>query len=122
MRAKYERISGGFSVSVSKTFNEGVAKLYALFTDPRQRNTWLERGTMKVRTKQKNKTARFDYEGGPTRVIAYFEPKGRAKTTVTVEHQRLPEAAWVEKMRAVWKHRFAEIAKSLQPRGEGRDR
>jgi hypothetical protein len=118
MRAKYQRISGGFTVSVSKTFNVGVAKLYALFTDSRQRNTWLERGTLKVRTTQKNKTARFDYEGGPTRVIAYFEPKGQARTTVTVEHQRLPEAAWVEKMRAVWKERLAEMAKTLQPRGD----
>jgi hypothetical protein len=116
MRAKYQRISGGFSVSVSKTFNVGVAKLYALFADARQRNKWLERGTLKVRTTQKNKTARFDYESGPTRVIAFFEPKGRAKTTVTVEHERLPEAAWVEKMRALWKERLAELAKSLEPR------
>jgi hypothetical protein len=122
MRAKYQRVSGGFTVSVSKTFNVGVAKVYALFTDARQRNKWLERGTLKVRTTQKNKTARFDYEGGPTRVIAYFEPKGRAKTTVTVEHERLPEAAWVEKMRAVWKEQLAELAESVEPQGGGMDR
>jgi uncharacterized protein DUF4287 len=120
MRAKYQRITGGFNVSVSKTFNVAVGKLYAAFADARQRNKWLEGGTLKVRTTQKNKTARFDYEDGSSRVIAYFVPKGRAKTTVTVEHERLPDAAAVEMMRAVWKGRLAELAKSLQGRARNR--
>jgi hypothetical protein len=41
---------------------------------------------------------------------------------VTVEHQRLPEAGWVEKIRALWKERLAELAKSLEPQGGGKDR
>ncbi|MGH2681651.1 MAG: DUF4287 domain-containing protein [Actinomycetota bacterium] len=114
MRAKYQRISGGFAVSVSKTFNVGAGKLYAAFTDARQRNKWLERGTLKVRTTQKAKTARFDYEDGSSRVAAYFVPKERAKTTVTVEHERLPDAEAVEKMRAMWKERLSELARVIQ--------
>jgi hypothetical protein len=120
MRAKYERLSGGFSVSVSKTMPIGVGRLFKAFTEAPQRNKWLEKGTLRVRTSQKNKTARFDYEGGPSRVVAYFESKGRAKTTVTVEHQQLPEAAWVEKMRSTWKERLNDLATILQ--GEGRNR
>ena len=114
MRAKYQRISGAFAVSVSKTFNVGAAKLYAAFTDARQRNKWLEPGTLKVRTKQKAKTARFDFEDGSSRVAAYFVPKERAKTTVTVEHERLTDAEAVEKMRAMWKDRLSELARMIQ--------
>jgi hypothetical protein len=113
MRAKYQRTSG-FTVGVSKTFNVGVGKLYAAFTDARRRTKWLERGTLKVRTTQKVKTARFDYEDGSSRVIVYFDAKERAKTTVTVEHERLPDAAAVEKMRAFWKERLAHLAEVLR--------
>jgi hypothetical protein len=108
MRAKYERPTG-FSVSVSKTFTTGVGKVYAAFTDPRRRSEWLDRGTLRTRTTRKNRSARFDHAEGGTRVIAYFESKGRAKTTVTVEHERLPDAASVEEMRALWKARLADL-------------
>ncbi|MGH2684002.1 MAG: hypothetical protein ACRDJP_00855 [Actinomycetota bacterium] len=112
MRAKYERASG-FSVSVSKTMKVGVAKAFGAFAEARQRNRWLERGTLQIRTRQRNKTLRFDYEDG-TRVNVYFEPKDRAKTTVSLEHERLPEAARVETMRAMWKERLAALAKQLE--------
>jgi uncharacterized protein YndB with AHSA1/START domain len=113
MRAKYQRATG-FTVSVSKTLPVGVGKLYAAFIDPRQRNKWLERGTLRTRTTQKAKTARFDYEDGSSRVIAYFQAKERAKTTVTVEHERLPDAAAVEEMRAMWKDRLSELARVIR--------
>ncbi|MGH7511089.1 MAG: hypothetical protein ACREMZ_16730 [Gemmatimonadales bacterium] len=113
MRAKYQRATG-FTVSISKTFNVDVGKLHAAFTDARQRNKWLERGTLKVRTTQKAKTARFDYQDGSSRVIAYFESKERAKSTVTVEHERLPDATAVEEMRAMWKERLSELARLIQ--------
>jgi uncharacterized protein YndB with AHSA1/START domain len=101
-------------VSVSKTFNASASKLYAAFANARQRNTWLERGTLKVRSTQKSKIARFDYQDGTSRVAAYFVPKERTKTTVTVEHERLPDAESVEKMRAMWKDRLSELAKVIQ--------
>jgi uncharacterized protein YndB with AHSA1/START domain len=113
IRAKYQR-STGFAVSVSKTFNVGVGKLYAAFVDARQRNKWLERETLRIRTTQKGKTARFDYEGGSSRVIAYFDAKDRVKTVVTVEHERLPDAAAVKEMRAMWKDRLSELARVIQ--------
>ena len=114
IRAKYQRLSTGFTVSISKTFNVGVGKLYAAFTDARQRSKWLEPGTLKARTTQRGKTARFDYRDGSSRVNAYFEAKGRGKTTATVEHERLPDAAAVEEKRAMWKGHLARLAELLQ--------
>lgn len=101
-------------MSVSKTLNVSVGKLYTAFADARQRNKWLERGTLKVRTTQKAKTARFNYMDGSSRVNAYFESKGRAKTMVTVEHERLPDATAVEEMRAMWKDRLSDLAGVVQ--------
>jgi hypothetical protein len=113
MRAKYQRISTGFTVSVSKTFNVGVAPLYAAFTEPRKRNRWLEAGTLRMRTTRKGKSARFDHGDGVSRVNAYFDSKARAKTTVTVDHERLPDAEAVEEMRAYWRERLARLGEAV---------
>jgi uncharacterized protein YndB with AHSA1/START domain len=105
---------------VSKTFRVGVGKLFKAFADARQRNRWLERGTLKARTTQKDKTARFDFQDGSSRVDVYFTPKGRGKTTVTVQHERLPDTGAVEEMRAMWKEHLASLAEMLESRVEGR--
>lgn len=112
MRAKYQR-ARGFAVSVSRTFDVATGRLYAAFAEPRRRGRWLERGTLRTRTARRDKDARFDFGDGSTRVVAYFQPKGRARTTVTVEHERLPDAAAVEEMRAFWKERLSRLGEIL---------
>ncbi|MGH2712062.1 MAG: DUF4287 domain-containing protein [Actinomycetota bacterium] len=114
MRAKYQRVSGVFAVSVSKTYAFGVGKLFSSFTDARERNRWLDRGTLRARTSQKNKTARFDFRDDGSRVHAYFESKGRAKTTVSIEHEKLADAGAVEEMRTFWKDHLTHLAKLLK--------
>ena len=110
MRAKYQTLSGSFSVSVSKTFPTAVGKLFRAFAEAPRRNRWLERDTLRVRTTLKNKSVRFDFKDGGSRVVAYFDPKGRSKTTVTVMHEKLASAKAVEQMRAFWKERLGELA------------
>jgi uncharacterized protein YndB with AHSA1/START domain len=122
MRVKYQTMGGSFSVSVSKTLPVGVGKVYVAVVDARQRSGWLERGTLKARTSQKNKSARFDFRDGSSRVNVYFEAKGRSKTTVTVMHERLADTGAVEEMRAMWKESLSDLADALKPRGEGRSR
>lgn len=112
LRAKHQTLGGDFQVSVSKTFPIGAGKLFTAFTEASQRNKWMERGMLRVRTTQKNKTARFDSSDG-TRVVAFFDPKDRTKTTVTVQHEKLPDAAAVEEMRGFWKERLARLAETF---------
>jgi len=114
LRAKHQTLSGSFQVSTSKTFPIGVGKLFKAFAEAPQRNKWLERGTLKVRTTLKNRSIRFDFRDGTSRVVAYFDPKDRTKTTVTVQHEKLPDAGAVEDMRAMWKERLARLADLLQ--------
>jgi hypothetical protein len=113
IRAKHQTLDGFFQVSVSKTFPIGVGKLFKLFASEPQRVKWLERGMLKVRTTLKERSIRFDFRGGTSRVVVYFDPKDRNKTTVTVQHERLPDARAVEEMRALWKEHLKRLAKVL---------
>lgn len=112
VRQKYQTASG-FQVSVSKTLPVEVGALYRAFTDARRRNRWLERGTLKVRTKTENKTARFDFRDEGSRVHAYFEAKGPEKTTVTIQHEKLSGPEDVEEKRAFWKERLQRLVESV---------
>lgn len=113
IRAKHQSLDGSFQVSVSKTFPIGVGKLLTMFAETPQRNRWLERGMLKVRTVNKDRSVRFDFRDGTSRVVASFDPKDRSKTTVTIQHERLPGADAVEEMRALWKEQLKRLATVL---------
>jgi hypothetical protein len=113
LRAKHQTVGGSFQVSVSKTFPVGVGRLFTAFADASRRSTWLDRGTLRVRTTKRNRTARFDFQGSGSRVVAWFETKDRNKTTVTVQHEKLPGASAVEEMRGFWKERLSRLADAL---------
>jgi hypothetical protein len=112
MRARYQRPTG-FEVGVSKTFPVSAKRLFSAFADAGQRRRWLEPGTLRTRTTLPGKTARFDFRDGATRVHVYFVSKGRAKATVHIQHERLPDARAVEDMRAFWKERLTELGRLL---------
>lgn len=115
LRAKHQTLGGSFQVSVSKTFPVGVGTVFRAFAEAPQRNRWLERGTIKVRISRKDKDVRFDFRDGTSRVVAWFDPKARERTTVTVQHEKLPDARAVEEMRAMWRDHLERLAEVLQP-------
>ena len=114
LRVKHQTVAGSFQVSVSKTFPIGVTTLFKAFTEAPRRARWLERGALKARTTIRNRTARFDFRDGTSRVVAYFDPKDRSKTTVTVMHEKLPDARAVEAMRAMWKEHLKRLGEVFQ--------
>jgi hypothetical protein len=101
---------GGFRVGVSRTFPIGVVELCLAFEDADRRRRWLEAGTLKLRTSQPGRSARYDFHDGTSRVHAYFVSKGRGKSTVSIQHERLGSAEAVEEMRAFWKERLSRLA------------
>jgi hypothetical protein len=112
MRRIHER-TDGFYVGVSKTFPVGANRLSEEFTDARKRNRWLEPGTLRTRTSQPGKSARFDFLEDESRVHVYFVSKGRAKATVAIQHERLPDETAVEERRSYWKERLGRLAERL---------
>jgi hypothetical protein len=115
LRAPNER-PDGFTVSVSKTLPVSADELSAMFTDPRKRRRWLERGALRVRTSQPGRTARFDAADGVTRVNAWFTAKGPAKSSVALQIERLVDADAVERARAYWRERLAGLGAELAAR------
>jgi len=113
MRAEHQR-PDGFTVDVSKTFPVAAERLHRAFAQPRQRNRWLERGTLRLRTATTPTSARFDFGDGPSRVAVFVTAKGAAKATASIQHERLADAEAVQEMRAFWKHRLAELGRTLQ--------
>lgn len=108
-RAKYQSLRGDFQVTVSKTFPVGVTQVVLAFIDNDRRRRWLEPGTMKLRSSRPGKSCRYDFRDG-SRVAAFFVSKGRGKSTVAIQHERLPDKTAVEEMRAFWKERLSRLA------------
>ena len=60
---------------------------------------------MSLRTATAPKSARYDWEDGSTRVVAWFEPKGEGRSLISLAHQKLPDADTAEAMKAYWRER-----------------
>lgn len=119
----YERARGlravgqrpqGFSVTVQKTVAAPVVKLFDAFVDESRRARWLPDGELRERTATRPRSARFDWADGETRVIVGFEDKGAAKSTVALEHERLPDGEQADRMNAFWHRRLTALAAQLE--------
>jgi hypothetical protein len=106
-RAVGERPGRGFSVTASKTVAVPVERLYDAFLE-------LAPGELRERTATRPRSARFDWGDGDTRVIVGFEPKGDGKSTVALEHERLPDADEAERMKAYWRARVSDLKAELE--------
>jgi hypothetical protein len=119
----YERARGlrevgeradGFAVSSSKTVAAPVERLYEAFVDATLRARWLPDGELRERTALKPKSARFDWGDGATRVNVFFAGKGEAKSTATVQHERLADGAEAARMKAYWRERMSALKRVLE--------
>lgn len=111
LRDKGQRRGGAYEASKSRTFAVPIDKLYAAFANARTRARWLT-GELTMRTSKANRTMRAAMPDG-TLVQFYFVPKGDAKSTVTIQHQKLPDKAAVAKTKALWAERLDALSEIL---------
>ena len=104
----------GFTVTASKTVAVPVERLYAAFVDPGLRERWLPDGDLRERTTIEPRSARFDWGDGASRVHVAFASKGDAKSTAALSHERLPDGAEAERMKAFWRERVAGLKQELE--------
>ena len=104
----------GFTVTATKTVAVPVERLYAAFVDSSLRERWLPDGELRERTVIEPRSARFDWGDGATRVHVAFAAKGDAKSTAALSHERLPDGAEAERMRAFWRERVAGLKEVLE--------
>lgn len=113
LRAAGER-SNGFAVTATKTVAVGVERLYDAFTDASLRERWLPDGELRERTATRPRSARYDWGDGTTRVAVSFEAKGDVKSTLALEHERIPDAGEAERLKAFWRARVAALKAELE--------
>lgn len=113
LRERHER-PDGWSVGASKTVGVPVERLYDAFLDEEKRGRWLPGATLGLRTARENRSARFDWEDGSTRLIVDFTAKGEAKSTVALAHERIPDGEEAERRKLFWRARLAELKRLLE--------
>ena len=69
---------------------------------------------LRERTAPRPKSAHFDWGDGQTRVHVTFQAKGEARSAVTVEHARLPDAATAARRKAWWRDRLTALKERLE--------
>ena len=107
LRDKGQRRGGGYEASKSRTFNVPVQTLFDAFVNPRVRRRWLPvKVTVRSATPPKRMRIIWDDE---TVVQLGFTPKGNAKSTVAVQHEKLPNRSAVDSMKKVWSEHFDRL-------------
>jgi hypothetical protein len=113
LRAIGQRRGGDFEASKSRTFNVPLSRLYAAFSEKRNRNKWLGPVDLKVGATIKGRSFRMTWTDGKP-VAAWFESKGPKKTVVGVTHHKLPNKAAAEKVKGEWSDRLERLAEVLK--------
>ena len=112
LRAHGQMRSGDWSVSKSKTINVPLAKLYAAFSNARQRARWLSGVKVTVRGATVNKTIRLRWEDD-TPIDVGFYAKSESKSQVALDHRKLASKADADRIRAFWTERLNALATML---------
>jgi hypothetical protein len=90
-----------------------LSRLYAAFSEKRNRNKWLGPVDLKVGATIKGRSFRMTWTDGKP-VAAWFESKGPKKTVVGVTHHKLPNKAAAEKVKGEWSDRLERLAEVLK--------
>jgi uncharacterized protein YndB with AHSA1/START domain len=104
----------GFSVGATRTIEVPVAALRAAWTDARARRRWLGASPLAGGPPAADGTMRARWGDGPSRLEVRFAAGGAARSQVTVDHTRLPDAAAAKAMREFWIERLAALKKLLE--------
>jgi uncharacterized protein YndB with AHSA1/START domain len=114
LRAPGVRPDGTFEVSASKTVAVALERVFAAYVDADLRQRWLPDAEMRERASQPQRSVRFEWEDGATRVLVTFAATGAGKSLVSVQHQRLPDATVAEQMKSYWRERLEALKAVLE--------
>lgn len=113
LREKYQK-PAGYQISVSRTVNTPVARLYKSFSNARSRSSWLPEKGFVIRTKTAEKSLRVSWNDNKTSLEINFYPKGADKSQVVVQHSKLPDAKSSAKMKTYWGKALDRLRSSLE--------
>lgn len=107
----------GFRVTASRTVAVAAERLFDAVLDERARAGWLPDAPLRTRTATRPRSARFDWADGSTRVTVTIDARDAARSTITVEHARIADAAAAQRRKAWWRERLAALKAQLEAGG-----
>jgi uncharacterized protein YndB with AHSA1/START domain len=112
------QVAGGYSVGANRTIAVAPTRLLAAVTDAAIRARWLP-GAELTRRRRASATAaaltvRFDWADPPSRLAVFVVAKGPDKATISIQHEKLPDAEAANRLKAYWRERLAELKSVLE--------
>ena len=101
LRARGQRRDGTYEASKSRTFNVPVETLFDVWADTAKRKKWLTDENVKFRSATKPKYLRLDWKGNSI-VAVGFLAKGESKSSVAVQHAKLPDRETADRLKKYW--------------------
>lgn len=101
MREKHQRVGGYYDISVSRTLEVPVSKVFKAWRDEKARAKWLGK-EIAIRNATANKYMHLTWADKKTKLDLNFYSKGPAKSQVVVQHSKLPNAKAAAKMKTYW--------------------
>lgn len=105
----------GFAITASRTVTAPVQRVYDAFVDAAVRERWLPDAPLSERTATRPKSVRFDWGDGATRVNVTFLARDDARSTIALEHRRLPDAGEAARLKSYWRERLMTLKQLLEP-------
>jgi len=118
LRKVYEK-ADGFSASASRTVAIPLEKLYAAWSDARQRARWLPDAPIEIRRSTDGKSMRMTWTTGGSSIDVGFSAKGADKSRVAVEHAKLASAQAVSRQKAYWGNALDRLKELLEGSRQG---
>lgn len=103
-----QRRDGSYEISRSRTLPVPVAELYRAWRDESLRDRWLDRSGLEIRAATEDRSLRIALDDG-TRVEVSFDARDEARSTVTVEHRKLPDREHADRAKAFWERRLEAL-------------
>ena len=115
LRAKGQRRDGTYEASKSRTFDVPVKTLFEAWADDRTRNRWLDGKAVRIRTATEPKSMRLDFDDKSIIAVG-FMPKGSSRSSVAVQHTKLPDRETANRLKEYWSDRLDALSDVLAGR------
>jgi len=111
LRERGQRRGGGYEASKSRTFPVSVEVLFDAWANARKRKKWLP-VKLAVRSATPHKYMRIRWSDD-TPVQVGFLAKGGQKSSVAIQHEKLPSKSAAEEMKKTWSEQFDRLGEFL---------
>jgi hypothetical protein len=115
LRARGQRRDGTYEATKSRTFNVPVMTLFDAWADTTVRKRWLNGAIVNVRTATAPKSMRLDFTDRSIIAVG-FAAKGKSKSSVAVQHTKLPDRATADRLKQYWSDRLDALGEVLSAR------